>query len=82
MKIRRISEWRHELIGMSISRYFPAIGTAGFERVLAADWVEGTGPEAVWRRTEYGELVGESIDCDEVETLNGVRFQPVLLSRG
>ena len=37
-------------------------GVEGFERVLAADPVEGTGPEAVWRRTEYGDLVGRSVD--------------------
>ena len=37
-------------------------GVEGFERVLAADPVEGTGRQAVWRRTQYGELVGQRID--------------------
>lgn len=37
-------------------------GVEGLERVLAADPVEGTGPLAVWRRTEYGALVGEEVD--------------------
>src|SRR6476659_7210937 len=31
-KIRRMSACRQLLIGMSINRYWPAIGTAGFER--------------------------------------------------
>ena len=30
--MRRISEWRQLLIGMSIRRYLPPIGTAGFDR--------------------------------------------------
>jgi hypothetical protein len=33
-----------------------------FERVLAADPVEGTGPDAVWRRTPHGGLVGRAVD--------------------
>jgi hypothetical protein len=33
----------------------------GFARVLAADPVEGTGPDAVWQRTAHGGLVGESV---------------------
>src|SRR5215212_11498162 len=37
MKMRLTSECRHELIGMSIRRYLPAIGTAGFDRW----WVSG-----------------------------------------
>src|SRR6188508_1844717 len=36
-KMRRMSACRQLLIGMSISRYWPAIGTAGFER----SWVSG-----------------------------------------
>ena len=32
-KMRRMSACRQLLIGMSISRYLPPIGTAGFERV-------------------------------------------------
>src|SRR5215212_10467111 len=31
---RKIPELMQLLIGMSIRRYFPAIGTAGFERIL------------------------------------------------
>jgi hypothetical protein len=41
-------------------------GIEGFERVLAADPVEGTGPLAVWRRTEYGALVGAEVTDLEV----------------
>ncbi len=37
-------------------------GEDGFAEVLAADPVEGTGPLAVWQRTEYGHLVGRSVD--------------------
>jgi hypothetical protein len=36
-------------------------GVEGFERVLAADPVEGTGPLAVWRRTDHGGLVGDDV---------------------
>jgi hypothetical protein len=36
-------------------------GVEGFARVLASDPVEGTGDLAVWRRTEYGGLVGRSL---------------------
>ena len=35
----------------------------GFERLLATDPVEGTGPDAVWRRTRYGHLLGESVSA-------------------
>jgi hypothetical protein len=34
--MRRISAWRHRLTGTSISRYFPPIGTAGFDRVAVS----------------------------------------------
>jgi hypothetical protein len=37
-------------------------GEDGFAEVLATDPVEGTGPLAVWQRTEYGHLVGRSLD--------------------
>jgi hypothetical protein len=36
-------------------------GSDGFAEVLAADPVSGTGPLAVWQRTEYGHLVGEPV---------------------
>jgi hypothetical protein len=32
-----------------------------FARVIAADPVEGTGPDAVWRRTRHGGLVGRDV---------------------
>lgn len=35
---------------------------AGFEQVLAADAVEGTGPDAVWKRTAHRDLVGRDVD--------------------
>jgi hypothetical protein len=54
--------WQAELGARGDSDIVRVDGTAGFDRVLAADWVEGTGPEAVWRRTEYGDLVGQSVD--------------------
>jgi hypothetical protein len=34
----------------------------GFEEVLAADAVEWTGPGAVWKRTEHGDLVGRDLE--------------------
>jgi hypothetical protein len=46
-------------------------GVEGFERVLAADPVEGTGPLAVWGRTEYGELVGAEVGDLEVGDATG-----------
>ena len=46
-------------------------GVEGFERVLATDPVEGTGPEAVWRRTEYGDLVGRDVDDLSVGAATG-----------
>jgi hypothetical protein len=33
-----------------------------FERVLSADPVPWTGPDAVWRRTDHGALFGERVD--------------------
>lgn len=35
---------------------------AGFARVLAADPVEWTGPDAVWKRTVHGDLLGRTVD--------------------
>jgi hypothetical protein len=40
----------------------PVDGRQGFERVLTADAVSGTGPTAVWQRTEHGALVGRDVD--------------------
>jgi hypothetical protein len=40
----------------------PVDGRLGFERVLTADAVSGTGPTAVWQRTEHGALVGRDVD--------------------
>ncbi|HEV7758378.1 MAG TPA: sulfatase-like hydrolase/transferase [Acidimicrobiales bacterium] len=37
-------------------------GREGFAKVLATDLVEGSGPDAVWRRTRYGGLVGDDVD--------------------
>ncbi len=33
-----------------------------FEQVMRADPVEATGPDAVWRRTPHGDLVGRDVD--------------------
>lgn len=41
-------------------------GSSGFAKVLRADPVKATGPDAVWRRTEYGALVGTEVDDAEV----------------
>jgi Sulfatase len=41
-------------------------GDAYFRKVLAADFVEGTGDLAVWRHTEYGGLVGTNVADHEV----------------
>ncbi len=41
---------------------------AEFARVLAADGVEGTGPDAVWKRTAHGDLFGRRVDDLAVET--------------
>ena len=35
MKMRRIPEFRQLLIGMSMRRYFPAMGTAGFDHQMS-----------------------------------------------
>lgn len=37
-------------------------GEEGFARVLASDPVPGTGPLAVWQRTDHGALVGAEVD--------------------
>src|ERR1043166_2748266 len=37
-KIRRMSGGRHPLIGTSMRRYLPPIGTAGFERVAVSGY--------------------------------------------
>ena len=39
----------------------PLDGEAGFATVLGGDFVPGTGPDAVWRRTEHGGLVGRPL---------------------
>jgi Sulfatase len=45
---------------------------AGFARVLAADPVEGSGPDAVWRRTAHGRLVGQRVaDLDVGDAADG-----------
>lgn len=36
---------------------------AAFAHVLAADALEGTGPDAVWQRTPHGALVGQRVDA-------------------
>jgi hypothetical protein len=41
--------------------YVEVDAQAGFERLLATDPVEGSGPDAVWQRTAYGELLGRSV---------------------
>jgi Sulfatase len=41
-------------------------GDAYFPKVLAADFVDGTGDLAVWRFTQYGELVGTKVADHEV----------------
>ena len=39
----------------------PLDGDAGFATVLGGDFVPATGPDAVWRRTEHGGLVGRPL---------------------
>ena len=39
----------------------PLDGDAGFATVLGADLVPATGPDAIWRRTEHGDLVGRRL---------------------
>jgi hypothetical protein len=46
-------------------------GVEGFERMLDSDPVEGTGPRAVWSRTEYGGLVGRKVDELDVGDATG-----------
>jgi len=41
-------------------------GVEGFAKVLRADPVEATGPDAVWRHTRYGRLVGTEVDEAEL----------------
>lgn len=56
-------------------------GAEPFERVLAADPVEGTGPLAVWRRTEHGELVTAQVDELDVGDPVGVTLEVTDLDR-
>ena len=46
-------------------------GDRYFRKVLAADWVEGTGPLAVWRNTRYGGLVGTPVAGHPVRPARG-----------
>lgn len=44
----------------------------GFARVLAADGVEGSGPDGPWKRTAHGDLFGRRVaDLDVGEPLDG-----------
>jgi hypothetical protein len=46
-------------------------GDAYFPKVLAGDFVEGTGPLAVWRHTEYGGLVDTPVADHAVRPVAG-----------
>lgn len=62
----------------------------GFERLLASDQVEGRGPDAVWKRTAYGELLhravadletgppGGRVEVEELGGLDAVRLDDPL----
>jgi hypothetical protein len=50
-------------------------GVEGFEKVLAADPVDGSGPKAVWQRTAYGPLVGSDVDDLDVGDPSDVEMQ-------
>ena len=50
-------------------------GREGFERVLASDYVEGTGPDAVWRFTRYADLLGASVDEIEHGEPTGIEME-------
>jgi hypothetical protein len=54
-------------------RYVEVDAAAGLRDVLASDQVEGSGPDAVWKRTPHGDLFGRAVDDLAVgETAEGV----------
>jgi hypothetical protein len=56
-------------------------GDEAFDRVLAADWVEGEGPLAAWQRTEHGALVGRDVAGIEAGDAPGLPVDVDLLGQ-
>ena len=56
-----IVDWEHGSLHPHRGDRIRVDGVDGFRKVLAADPVAGTGPLAVWQRTEYGSLVGRPV---------------------
>jgi hypothetical protein len=52
----------HQLPVDEATGLIPIDGRQGFQRVLAADVVSGSGEHAVWQRTDHGHLVGRAVD--------------------
>ena len=50
-----------------------------FERVLATDLVEGTGPDGAWRRTSHGGLFGQDVAALDVGAPAGAEVSVRLL---
>jgi hypothetical protein len=72
-----ISEWRPP----EGEDFVVVDGEEGFERVLGTDLVEGTGPLATWRRTDYGGLLGRPVGDVEQAAPVDVRLDVEHLDR-
>jgi hypothetical protein len=62
-----VVDWRYALLRPTGDGHIVHVdGDAYFPKVLAADFVAGTGDLAVWRHTEYGGLVATKVADHEV----------------
>lgn len=65
-----VVDWRFARLRPTGSGHIVHVdGDDYFRKVLAADWVRGTGPLAVWRTTEYGGLVATPVADHPVRPL-------------
>lgn len=69
-----VVDWRYARLRPSGGGHIVHVdGDRYFPKVLDADWVEGTGPLAVWRTTEYGQLVNTRVADHTVRRLAGTQ---------
>lgn len=59
---KRISDWELNELRPEDDDLITVDGRGPFDRVLAADWVPGEGPSAVWQRGEHDDLLGRPLD--------------------
>lgn len=59
---KRVGDWELNELRPDEGVMMTVDGRDAFEDVLAADWVPGEGPRAVWQRGERDELLGRRLD--------------------